>query len=100
MTLQDLLDEQALQDTTDWATATANLHRRCSAPIQTGALIQTMYIQSVQAHGQLAEVLGLAGPAMPQVGLAQDNPTGWATLVPYTDTDAMPLKSDKGTTRG
>jgi hypothetical protein len=101
MTLQDLLDEQALQDTTDWATAMVNLHpEMLSADPNSGALIQTMYIQSVQATGQLAEVLGLAGPAMPQVGLPQDNPTGWATLVPYTDTDGMPLKSDKGHNQG
>jgi hypothetical protein len=97
-TLQDLLDEQDLLDSTDWATAMVNVHpEMLSAEPNSAAYIQTKIIHGVQAVGTLSEVLDSLGTAMPQ----QSNQQGWATLVPYTDTDGTtPLKNTTGTNKG
>lgn len=101
MTFQDLLEEQALLDTTDWATALVNLHAEMvSADPNSAAHIQTNHIQHLSQTFQLSEVLGIAGAATPQVTQGQDNPNGWATLVPYTDDNGMPLVNQKGKNAG
>ena len=100
--LQDLMDEQDVIDTTEWATALVNLHPEllCADPTM-AAHIQTNHIQAYQATGQLAQVLGIAGTALPAQSPTGDNPTGWATLRPYTDEDGVtPLRSTKGNNKG
>jgi hypothetical protein len=100
--LQDLLDEQDVIDTTEWATALVNLHPEllCAEPA-VAAHIQTNHIQAYQATGQLAQVLGIAGTALPAQSPTGNNLTGWATLRPYTDEDGVtPLRSTKGNNKG
>jgi hypothetical protein len=99
--LQDLVEEQALLDTTDRAAAMVNLHpEMLSADPNSAAHIQTNYIQHEPATFQLSEVLGALGPAMPQTSPTSDNEPGWATLVPYTDSDGSPLINTKGKNAG
>lgn len=102
ISLQDLLDEQDLLDTNDWATAMVNLHpEMLSADPNSAALIQTKYINVLPAIGQLSDALSIAGTAMPQESVAADNTQGWATLVPYTDSDDVtPLKNTTGNNKG
>jgi hypothetical protein len=102
VSLQDFLDEQDLLDTNDWATAMVNLHpEMLSADPDSAALIQTKYINVLPNTNLLARVLSAAKTAMPQQSPGMDNPSGWATLVPYTDDDGVsPLKSTSGLTNG
>jgi hypothetical protein len=102
ISLQDLVDEQDLLDSNDWATAMVNLHpEMLSADPNSAALIQTKYINVLSAIGQLSEALSIAGTAMPQESAAADNTQGWATLVPYTDSDDVtPLKNTTGNNKG
>lgn len=102
VSLQDLLEEQDLLDTTDWATAMVNLHpEMLSAEPNSAAFIQANYIQGKPATFQLAEILGIQGTATPQEFPSHDNPQGWATLVPYTDDDGVtPLKNTTGNNKG
>jgi hypothetical protein len=100
--LQDLMDEQTLLDTTDWASAMVNLHpEMVSADPDSAAHVQTNYIQREPATFQLSQVLEVAGPATPQADPSQpNNAGGWATLVPYTDDDGSPLINTKGNNVG
>ena len=102
LSLQDLLDEQDLLDTTDWATAMVNLHpEMLSAEPNSAAFIQANYIQGKPATFQLSEILGSQGTATRQESPGHDNPQGWATLVPYTDEDGVtPLKNTTGNNKG
>ncbi|HEY3457850.1 MAG TPA: hypothetical protein VGK64_24935 [Bryobacteraceae bacterium] len=102
LTLQDLLDEQDLLDSTDWATAMVNVHpEMLSAEPNSAAFIQANYIHTVQTLGQLSDILSSAGTAMPQESASSDNQQGWATLVPYTDQDGVtPLKNTTGANKG
>jgi hypothetical protein len=100
--LQDLMDEQDVIDTTEWAAALVNLHPEllCADPA-TAAHIQTNHIHAYPSTGQLAQVLGIAGTALPAQSVTSDNQTGWATLMPYTDDDGVtPLKSTAGNNKG
>lgn len=100
--LQDLLDESALLDTTDWAAALVNLHpEMLSADPESAAHIQTNYIQTGSNTFELSQVLSLAGPAAPQGDVpSASGGTPWATLVPFTDTDGSPLVNTKGNNKG
>ena len=100
--LQDLMDESALLDTTDWATALVNLHpEMLSADPESAAHIQTNYIQPGSNTFELSQVLGLAGPAAPQGNPSSaSSGTPWATLVPFTDTDGSPLVNTNGNNKG
>lgn len=99
--LQDVMEEQALLDTTDWATALTNFYpEMLSADPNSAAHIQTNYIQHEPATFELSEVLASASPAAPQQSPASDNATGWATLVPFTDSDGTPLVNTKGNNKG
>jgi hypothetical protein len=102
LSLQDLLDEQDLLDTTDWATAMVNLHpEMLSAEPNSAAFIQANYIQGKPATFQLSEILDSQGAATPQESSGHDNPQGWATLVPYTDDDGVtPLRNTTGNNKG
>ena len=102
LSLQDLLDEQDLLDTTDWATAMVNLHpEMLSAEPNSAAFIQANYIQGKPATFQLSEILASQGVATRQESPGNDNPQGWATLVPYTDDDGVtPLKNTTGNNKG
>ncbi|HEY6991770.1 MAG TPA: hypothetical protein VH369_25485 [Bryobacteraceae bacterium] len=102
LSLQDLLDEQDLLDTTDWATAMVNLHpEMLSAEPNSAAFIQANYIQGKPATFQLSEILGSQGTATRQESPGHDNSQGWATLVPYTDDDDVtPLKNTTGNNKG
>ena len=98
MTLRDVIEEQVLLDTTDWAATLVNMHpEMLSADPNSAAHIQTNYIKSLSGEmTQLSDVLSFAGPAQPQNDPTSDNKTGWATLVPYTDSDGTTLKNTKG----
>jgi hypothetical protein len=98
----DLMDEQDVVDTTQWATALVNLHPELlSADPSSAAHIQTSHIQNYPSTGRLAGILGRAGTALPAVSRGNDNPTGWATLMPYTDEDGVtPLKGTTGNNKG
>ena len=98
MTLRDVIEEQVLLDATDWAATLVNMHpEMLSADPNTAAHIQANYIKSLSGEmTQLADVLSFAGPAQPQNDPTSDNKTGWATLVPYTDSDGTTLKNTKG----
>jgi hypothetical protein len=100
--LDDLMDEQDVIDTSAWAIGLVNLHPElmCADP-PTAAHIQTNHIHNLPSTGRLAEILGRAGTALPAQSLTLDNPTGWATLVPYTDEDGVtPLKATTGNNKG
>jgi hypothetical protein len=100
--LDDLMDEQDVIDTTAWATALANLHPEllCADP-SSAAHIQTSHIQIYPSTGRLADILGRAGTALPAQSPELDNRTGWATLMPYTDEDGVtPLKGTTGNNKG
>jgi len=101
-TLQDLVDEQDVIDTTQWATTLANLHPELlSADPNSAAHIQTNHIQTSDSTTTLAQVLAFAGPAVPAQSLTLDNKTGWATLVPYTEDDQKtPIKATTGHNKG
>jgi hypothetical protein len=102
--LDDLLDEQDLVDSTDWAKAMVNVHPEmlCAEP-DSAAHIQTNLIDA-RSIFQLSQQLELAGPATPQQSRTpsdSQNPNGWATLVAFTDTDNVtPLKNTKGNNKG
>ncbi len=116
MTLQDLLDEQDVIDFTDFGTALVNLHpEMLSADPNTAAHIQTNHIQPLDSLGDVADQLQCAGTALPQgqtgtnvcgtafvssPGDSPNNSTGWATLVPYTDENGVPLKSNSPNNKG
>jgi hypothetical protein len=92
--LQDLLDEQDVLDTTEFASTLVNLHPEliCADP-PTAAHIQTNHIKHLGAINDLSGVLQGAGPAAPAQSPELDD-SNWGTLVPYTDTDGVtPLKN-------
>ncbi|MDQ2840306.1 MAG: hypothetical protein M3Y72_04555, partial [Acidobacteriota bacterium] len=98
VTLQDLMEEQDLIDTTTFATTLVNLHPELlSADPNSAAHIQTNHIQQ-QTGGmeQLDTVLSSAPPASPN-----SNSLSWGQLIPYTDTDGVtPLKGTTGNNKG
>jgi len=98
MTLRDALEEQIFLDTTDWAATLVNMHPELvSADPASAAHIMQNHINSLSGEiTQLSEVLSIAGPAQPQDDPTVDNSSGWATLVPYTDSDGTPIKNQKG----
>ena len=104
VSLDDLLDEQALVDSTDWAKAMVNVHpEMLSADPTSAAHIQSNLIDARSVF-QLSQQLELAGPATPQQSRTpadSQNPNGWATLVPFTDVDNVtPLKNTQGNNKG
>ncbi len=104
VSLKDLSDEHALVDSTDWAKAMVNVHpEMLNADPKSASHIQNNLIDA-RSTFQLSQQLELAGPATPQQSAVPDdadNPTGWATLVPYTDEDGItPLKNTTGNNKG
>lgn len=104
-TMQDLLDEQALLDTVDFASTLVSLHTELlSADPASAAYIHTNHISSTNNTSTyfLSQVLEdpSVGPASPQVTPGSDNPEGWATLVPYMDDNGRPLKGQSGQNKG
>ncbi len=104
MSMQDLMDEQALLDSTDWAKAMVNVNpEMLSADPDSAAHIQNNLIDA-RSTFQLSQQLELAGPALPQASNSADTPnnaTGWATLVPYLDDDGVtPMRNTKGNNVG
>ena len=104
VSLQDLMDEQDVLDSTDWAKAMVNVHpEMLSAEPNSAAHIQNNLIDA-RSTFQLSQQLELAGPAVPQQSATPDdsnNASGWATLVPYTEDDGVtPLKNTSGKNKG
>jgi hypothetical protein len=104
MTLQDLVDEQALLDSTDWAKAMVNVNPELlSADPNSASHIQNNLIDA-RSTFQLSQQLEMAGPALPAQSSSAtviQNSTGWATLVPYTDEDGVtPLRINTGNNLG
>ena len=100
-TLQDVLDEQDVVDSTDWAKAMINVHpEMLNADPNSASHIQNNLINPRYTF-QLSQQLELAGPAKPQQSATASNSNGWATLVPYTDDDGVtPLKNTSGNNKG
>src|SRR6185437_6616718 len=98
--LQEFLDEQLLLDTTNMAAAIVNLHPELLSVVPTSAaLIQTQFISPRTVFG-ISNYLETAGPAQPQSTAQAQNSSGWATLVPYTDTSGQPLVNTTGANKG
>ncbi len=91
--LQDLLDEQDVVDTTEFASTLVNLHAEliCADP-PTAAHIQTNHIKNTGGISDLSDVLQTLGPALPAESTAVDD-TNWGTLLPYTDSNGSPIKN-------
>src|SRR5262249_43652175 len=92
--LQDLIDEQDVIDTTEFASTLTNLHPEliCADP-PTAAYIQTNHIKHLGAINDLSDALKVAGPAAPAQSAVVDN-SNWGTLVPYLAKDGVtPLKN-------
>ena len=104
-TLRDLMEEQELLDTVDFASTLVTFHTELlSADPGSAANIQTNHV--APASNTSTVVLGQAladpsiGPATPQQTPGQDNPNGWATLVPYTDDQGKPMVGQSGANKG
>jgi hypothetical protein len=96
-TAQDLLEEAALIDSTDHATAMVGLHpEMLSIEPNSAAHIQHNLIQTNGTLQALASQLDAAGPATPQTTSGQPNASGWATLAPVLDDKGKPLKNGTG----
>jgi len=104
VTLQDVLDETAVVDSTDWAKAMVNSHPEmlCADPNRASHIYHSLI--DARSTFQLSQRLELAGPATPQQSSpteSANNSSGWATLVPYTDDDGVtPLKATAGNNKG
>jgi hypothetical protein len=104
VSLQDLLDEQDLLTSTDWAKSMVNVHPEMLSADPNSAA--TIYYNHIDARStfQLSQALEQAGNAVPQESATPDssnNSSGWATLVPYTDEDGVtPLKNTQGANKG
>ena len=104
-TLRDLMEEQELLDTVDFASTLVTFHTELlSADPGSAANIQTNHV--APASNTSTFVLSQAledpsiGPATPQQTPGQDNPNGWATLVPYTDDQDKPMVGQSGANKG
>jgi hypothetical protein len=98
-TAEDLMEEQALLDPTDHATTLIGMHPEVLSVEPTScAYIQTHHIATSPFTEDVSDDITQLGPAQPQVTQGQPNdPTvGWATLVPMTDENGVPLKNTTG----
>lgn len=92
-TLDELLEEQALLDTTSHAATIVGMHPEILNCDPNGAAhIHTSYINTGATAG-LELLLTAYGAATPQVTPGQPNPTGWATLVPLLDENGVIMKN-------
>ena len=99
--LDDLLEEHALKDSTDHAAAMIGLHPDLlSVDPDSGAHVHVCHIHASAQTLGLAHRLRQAGPATPQETSGQPNAKGWATMEPLTDDDGAPLKGTKGNNAG
>ena len=99
----ELMDEQALFDTTDHAGAMVGSHPEIlSAEPNSAAHIQTNRIAPNPFTSDLSDDITAAGPAQPQQVPGQPNGVtqGWATLRPFTDANNQPLRSAEGNNAG
>ncbi len=101
MTLQDLVEETALVDTSDHASTLISLHPSVtSGETNSAAHIHTNWIQPNGATEGLANVIQGLGDAQPQVTPNAPNGSGWATLVPLTDDNGQVIRNTKGHNAG
>ncbi len=103
VTLQDVLDESALVDSTDWAKTMVNVHPELLNLEPTSAAHIQNNLIDARSTFQLSQQLELAGPAIPQQSATTDtsnNDTGWATLVPFTDDNGQPIVGTNGNNAG
>ena len=101
-TLEDLLKEQVIFDTTDHAATLISLHPdMLSGEANSAAHVHGNYIQPNGATTALPVQIQTLGAAQPQQTPGVPNPTGWATLVPITDDDThQPFRNQKGNNKG
>jgi hypothetical protein len=101
-TLEDLLEEQAVFDTTDHAATLISLHPdMLSGEPNSAAHVQGNHIQSNGATTALSVTIQALGDAQPQQSPGAPNATGWATLVPITNDDTnQPFRNQKGNNKG
>lgn len=101
VSVEDYLEEQALMDVSDHATALIGLHPEVlSAEPNSAAHIQKNLIQSNGATVALGIQIQQLGDAAPQQTPNQPNTKGWATLRPFTNEDGTQLKNARGTNVG
>src|SRR5262245_26538091 len=86
--LQDFQEEQAVQDTTSHAATLIGLHpAMLSGEPISAAHIQYNHIAPNVITFELSNRIQALGDAQPQQQPNQPNGSGWATLVPLTDTN-------------
>jgi len=100
-TEQDFLEEEALADISDHATALISFHPEVlSGHPGSAAYIQKHLVQRNAAAFELSETIMSLKEALPEQVPGTKNEMGWATLVPYRDDDDQPLRADKGSNQG
>ena len=101
MAARDLLEEEALKDCSDHATAIIAVHPELlSAEPNSAVDVQKNFIASNGATFALSIELQEVGPAQPQVTPNESNSGGWATLTPITDDDEQPFINQNGNNKG
>jgi hypothetical protein len=90
----DVREELALVDYTDFARTLVTLHPDMLCANPSGAAY--IAFEHVSNTGLFARVLQREGPAAPQAAPDQQNPQGWATLVPLNQEDGTPFKMENG----
>jgi len=95
--LQDLVDEQALVDTSSFAATMVGLHPDVLSMDPTSAAhVHANYIATDSNTEFLDKLLAKMGPAVPQGARNVSSAEPWATLQPLLDKDSHPFKkSDK-----
>lgn len=93
----ELLEERALVDSTDHAAALVGLHPELlSVDPASAHILHSGHITTNHMLDPVSSTLEALGTAEPQASANQPNPSGWATLVPVTDDNGVPLKNTTG----
>ncbi|MEA3413412.1 MAG: hypothetical protein U9R74_18030 [Pseudomonadota bacterium] len=97
----DLLEEAALCDSSDHATAIIGVNPELlSAEPNSAADIQCNHIATNINTFILAQKLSTVGAATPQQHPNLPNDKGWATMTPVLDDNGQPFKNQKGNNKG
>ena len=98
---QDYLEEEALKDVSDHATALIALHPEVlSAEPNSAANIQKNLIATNGDTTALRIQIQQLGDAQPQQTAGQPNAAGWATLTPFTLENGTPITNTTGQNKG
>ena len=98
---QDYLEEEALKDVSDHATALIALHPEVlSAEPNSAANIQKNLIATNGDTTALRIQIQQLGDAQPQQTAGHPNAAGWATLTPFTLENGTPITNTTGQNKG